>query len=188
MDALQSGDPGRRATLGALGASYVALSAWMFSQERAMRRSGGPGIVGLEFAGSTGRVEEILAAWGTDGRVAARRSLLIDYGVLASYGPLMFILCRGSAERQRRLGRSRLARLGSMLAAGQLIAALCDVGENSALLMVLAGRRGRLPALAKASAGAKFSLLGVGCLYVALDVACRQAEPRRCEPRPGAPL
>ena len=132
-----------------------------------MRADGGPGIVGLELAGSAGRVEEILAAWGPRGRAAARRSLLIDYGVLACYGPLMAMLCRSSAERLERRGRRRLSGLGGGLAAGQLAAAGFDIAENTALLAVLAGRRGPLPRVASASAVAKFALLGAGLSYAA---------------------
>jgi hypothetical protein len=146
----------------------------MFSQERRMRRSGGPGIVGLELAGSPRRVDEILAAWGPEGQAAARRSLLIDYGVLASYGPLMAILCRRSAERLRRRGGGGLARFGPVLAGGQLAAAVCDVGENTALLAVLQGRRGHLPAVARACAVLKFSLLGAGAIYLALGMSSKR--------------
>ena len=49
----------RRCSLSLLVAVYLSLSGWMFSQERGMRRSGGPGIVGFELAGSVDRVEEI---------------------------------------------------------------------------------------------------------------------------------
>lgn len=156
-----------RLGLGLLGGGYLGLSAWMFSQEAAMRADGGSGIVGFELAGSAGRVEEILAAWGPDARSAARRSLLIDYGVLSCYGPLMARLCRSSAERLERRGHRRLSRLGSGVATGQLVAAGFDIAENTALLAVLAGRRGALPQVARASAVAKFALLGAGLAYVA---------------------
>jgi hypothetical protein len=126
------------AGVGFLGGGYLGLSAWMFSQEAAMRAGGGPGIVGFELAGSAGRVEEILAVWGSEGQSAARRSLLIDFGVLSCYGPLMALLCRTSAERLERRGRRRLSRLGAGVAAGQLAAAV-----------------------------AKFSLLGAGLSYLA---------------------
>lgn len=142
----------------------------MFAQEKAMRAGGGPGIVGLELASSTERAEEILAAWGPGGRAAARRSLSIDYAVLACYGPLMSALCRSSAERLERRGRTRLSRLGAGIAAGQLAAAGFDVIENTALLAVLGGRRGAFPRVASASAVAKFALLGAGILYIGVGL------------------
>jgi hypothetical protein len=128
----------------------------MFSQEPAMRRGGGPGIVGLELAGSTERVEEILAAWGPEGRAAARRSLLIDYLVLATYAPLLAGLCGGSPA-----------------AAAPYAAAVCDIGENTALLAILNGRRGCLPALARGMAAAKFALLGIGVAAAARGAVSR---------------
>lgn len=127
----------------------------MFAQEPAMRRGGGPGIVGLELAGSTERVDEILAGWGPEGRAAARRSLLIDYLVLATYAPLLASLC------------------GGPVAAAPYAAAVCDIGENTALLAILKGRRGCLPALAKGMATAKFALLGVGVVGAARDAVSR---------------
>jgi hypothetical protein len=160
----------RRIAVGLLGAAYVVSSAWMFWQEREMRRSGGPGIVGLELAGHPRRVDEILAEWGPEGQAAAKRSVLIDYGVLASYGPLMAILCHRSAERLRRRGNAKLARLSPMLSNAQLAAAACDVGENTALLAILGGRGGHLPAVARACAALKFSLLGAGAAYVAIGM------------------
>lgn len=143
-----------------------------------MRRSGGPGIVGFELAGSAERADEILAIWGPEGRAAARRSLLIDYGVLASYGPLMAILCRRSAERLEQRGNRRLARVGPVLASGQIVAAACDISENTALLAVLRGRRGLLPAVARASAVLKFLLLGGGAVYIALGMRRKGCAPR----------
>jgi hypothetical protein len=146
----------------------------MFSQERRMRRSGGLGIVGFELSGSPERVEQILGTWGADGRAAARRSLLIDYGVLAAYAPLMAMLSRRAAARLDRRGESSLSRLGPSIAVAQLAAAGFDVVENTALLAVLAGWRGHLPAVAKAAAGAKFGLLGAGGIYIAVGLRPRR--------------
>jgi hypothetical protein len=134
---------------------YASASAAMFWQERAMRRPGGPGIVGLELAGSAERVEAILEAWGPEGQAAARRSLSIDYLVLAAYGPLLAELCRRAGGR-----------LGPATARAQYVAAACDIGENTALLAVLGGRRGRLPVLARGMALAKFTLLGAGVAHI----------------------
>jgi hypothetical protein len=167
MDGQEAVDRGADARLVSLGAAYLGLSAWMFSQEAEMRRGGGPGIVGLELAGSTGRVEEILAAWGHDGRAAARRSLLIDYGVLATYAPLMVGLCQRTADRMGRRRRARLAALGPTVAAAQIVAGACDVVENTALLRVLAGRREPLPAVATTAASLKFALLAAGGVFLA---------------------
>jgi len=157
-----------------LGGAYLALGSRMLSEERSMRRTGGPGIVGFELAGSPRRAEEILALWGPTGRAAARRSLLIDYPYLASYGPLLMILCNRSARRLASRRQGRLARLGPTLGRAQLVAAGLDAVENTALLAVLAGGRGRLPALARASAVAKFALTAAGVAYVCAGLAPRR--------------
>ncbi len=136
-----------------------------------MRRDGGPGIVGLELSGSGQRVDEIVASWGPEGIAAARRSLRIDYLVLLTYGPLLAGLCRLAGGRLRAGRREQLASLGPVVAGAQYAAALCDVGENTALLATLNGRRGRLPAVARGMAVTKFALLGVGLAYQALGWA-----------------
>jgi hypothetical protein len=143
---------------GRLAVVYLGLSAWMFSQEPVIRRGGGPGIVGLELAGSTERVDEILAGWGPEGQAAARRSLLVDYLVLATYAPLLAGLC------------------GGPVAAAPYAAAVCDIGENTALLAILNGRRRRLPALAKGMATAKFALLGISVAAAARGAGCGRVE------------
>jgi hypothetical protein len=137
-----------------LGVAYLGLSAWMFAQEPAMRRGGGPGIVGFELAGAVERAEAILEAWGSEGCAAARRSLLIDYLVLATYAPLLASFCSGS-----------------VVDAAPYLAAACDVGENTALLGVLVGRRGRLPEVARGLAVTKFGLLGASLAYAGLRLA-----------------
>lgn len=157
--------PNRRRLWAVLGGAYVSLSAAMFRQEPQMRARGGPGIVGLEMAGSAARVEQIIETWGDEGVAAARRSLIIDYGVLASYSPLMAASCAAAGRRLRARGRRGLGRLAPALAYGQFAAGACDAVENTALLAALAGRRGKLPSVARRSAQAKFLLLALGLLY-----------------------
>lgn len=66
-----------------LGWSAVATFAYaavMLVPERGMRKSGGPGIIPFELAGNAERVQEILTAWGSEGRRWARWSLWLDFG------------------------------------------------------------------------------------------------------------
>jgi hypothetical protein len=56
-----------------------------------MRRTGGPGIVAFELAGTEARATQIMASWGERGRRAARTSLRLD-GYAASYGILTALL------------------------------------------------------------------------------------------------
>jgi hypothetical protein len=59
------------------------------------------------------------------------------------------------------------------LAWGQLLAAGFDYVENTALLLILSGRDGRLPALARRAALAKFALLFAGWSYMLLGLNAR---------------
>jgi hypothetical protein len=148
-----------------LTAGNLLISVLLLREELQMKRTGGPGIIALELAGNPMHVEQILGRWGEHGIAAARRSLLLDYGMLATYSPLMAMRCAKAGERFRRRGQIGLARLGAPLACGQLLAGTCDAVENAALLAVLRGRRGALPKVARASAIAKFALLGLGGSY-----------------------
>lgn len=153
----------------------LAAGARMVQQDLEMRRTGGPGIVGFELVGSVARAEAILDAWGPKGQDAARHSLLADYPYLATYAPLLAALYRGAGRRFEDAGHRRLARLGPAVAATQYLAAACDAGENTALLAILGGRRGRVPQLATTMSLTKFCLLGAGIAYGA---AALMATPR----------
>jgi hypothetical protein len=113
--------------------------------DRRMQRTGGPGIIPFELAGTPERARAMMDRWGEDGRAAARASLLLDFPFLVAYSALNVAVAR-----------SRPA------AAAAVAAGACDAVENAALLGVLAGRGDRLPAVARGFALAKFALLGVG--------------------------
>ena len=148
-------------------AANLAAGAYMVRQELVMRRTGGPGIVGFELVGSVARAEEILEEWEQEGQEAARRSLLVDYPYLATYAPLLAALCRDAGERFEDAGHRAPARLAPAIATAQYLAAACDAAEDTALLAILAGRRGRTPQLATTMALTKFCLLGLGLSYAA---------------------
>jgi hypothetical protein len=91
----------RRALIG-LAIVVVALMVVIGLLDQRMRDSGGPGIIGFEFAGSEERASEILADWGDRGRDAARASLWIDYPYLLALdghggdlAPLLAAVCAG---------------------------------------------------------------------------------------------
>jgi len=130
----------------------------MFVPERGMRRTGGPGIVAFELAGTEARATQIMASWGERGRRAARTSLTLDFGYAASYGVLTALWLDRIRQRHN---DSRLI----VLVAGA--AALGDAIEGVSLLSVLRGtdiavnaRRGRRAALAK------FGFLAVALAYM----------------------
>jgi len=164
----------RRRALAGFGGSQLALLVPMLALERKMRRTGGPGIIPFELAGTPTRSRRILERWGADGQSSARLSLLLDYPYLVSYAGLQAAICDAASDALREAGRSRLAAAGRLVAIGQLGAGVFDAVENTALLGVLAGRSGRLPSVARTCACAKFALLGLGWLYAALGFLSRR--------------
>jgi hypothetical protein len=113
--------------------------------------------------------------WGPEGRTAARMSLLLDYPFLVSYSGLQLAACNAASDALRRRDAKALAGAGPVIGRLQLAAGACDAAENTALLGILSGRMGRLPALARAFASAKFALSTVGWLYGALGLMARLA-------------
>jgi hypothetical protein len=149
-----------------LGTATIVLGlvlAWIDSR---LKATGGPGIIGLEFAGSLDRVEEIQAEWGGHGEYPARLSLWIDFAFMASYGA--FFALAGVAVRDFATGHrlKRLAAIGVVAPACAIGAALFDLAENAIWLLLLGGHLGyAAPAIGTACAGLKFALIAVAILY-----------------------
>lgn len=160
----------RRRTIRILGLAQAALLVPLLEMERRMRKTGGPGIVAFELAGTPKRSTKIMRKWGAEGQAAARISLVLDYPFLVTYSGLQFIGCMWARDQLR---SGPLAAAGRVIAPAQIAAGAFDAVENTALLGIVAGRTGRLPAVARASALAKFALLTVGVLYRALGIASR---------------
>jgi hypothetical protein len=163
----------------ALQIAQVALLVPLLELERRMRRTGGPGIIPFELAGTPRRARRIMETWGPEGQAAARVSLLLDYPFLVTYSGLQLAGCHAASGALRRRGAPALADAGPAIGAMQVAAGAFDAAENTALLGVLAGRDDRLPALARACARAKFALLGIGWLYLGLGAAGRLTAPAR---------
>ena len=160
-------------------AATAALSIPLAMLERRMRSTGGPGIIPFELAGPD-RSAEILGAWGTDGRRAARASLLLDFPYLVSYTVLnVRAAARASAALDRR-GNGTPGRLGRLVGATQVVGGACDAIENAALLGVV-GRGGdpALASIARTAARIKFAALGVGWLYFAAALRRRRIASRQ---------
>jgi hypothetical protein len=139
------------------GIAHAALWIPMLGLERRMRRAGGAGIVPFELAGTPERARKLMERWGEEGRKAARLSLLLDYPFLVSYTGLQVAACAAAGE---------VLPAGRVVVPLQVAAGAFDAAENTALLGVLSGRDGgRLPAVARTCALAKFALLAVGQLY-----------------------
>ncbi len=154
-------------SLVAHGAATAALLVPLAVLDRRMQRAGGPGIIPFELAGTPERAAAVMGAWGEEGRRAARVSLLLDFPFLVAYSGFNVALARALD-----------APAWVAVAVG---AGACDAVENAALLGVLDGRGGgRLPAVARAFALAKFGLLGAGWVHAAVRLAERPESSRRC--------
>jgi hypothetical protein len=164
----------RRQATWALAPALLIQLRLFAALERRMRATGGPGIIPFELAGTPERTRRIIDVWGPDGRRAARQSLLLDYAFPPTYACLQALGCMATGDRYRAGGRSVLAAAGGPLAWGQLAAAGFDYVENTALLLTLAGRDSRAPALARRAALAKFALLFAGWSYMLFGVTVRR--------------
>jgi len=159
---------GRRRVLGLLVLATVTQLRIFAIFERQMKRTGGPGIVTFELAGSTEKARQIVDTWGAEGRSAARKSLLLDFVFPPTYAALHALACDASSEALAEKGRRTLAAAGTSIAWAQLAAAAFDYVENTSLLLVLAGRDRRAPSVARRAALAKFALLSLGHGYIVL--------------------
>lgn len=149
----------RNNRLAVAAASYLGYSAVMLVLERRMRRSGGPGIIPFELAGSASRAEDIMARWGGDGQRAARLSLWLDFGYMTTYGALTALLVD---RARRRRGHPPI------LPAVVIVAVAADAAEGVSLLKVL--RRNRIAVHARRARFAaliKFAVLAGALGYVA---------------------
>ncbi|HEY9303810.1 MAG TPA: hypothetical protein VIO95_05935 [Mycobacterium sp.] len=137
--------------------AFVGYTSVMLALERQMRRSGGPGIIAFELAGNDTRAQQIMSAWGDDGRRAAHRSMQLDFGYMATYGALTALLMNYA---RRRLGHPAAVCLAVIPAVGG------DAVEGVALLNVLAGNNIDDNArLARRAAIVKFIVLAGALLY-----------------------
>ena len=140
---------------------FLGYTMAMLMLERRMRRSGGPGIIPFELAGSESHAEAIMTRWGSDGRRAARLSLWLDFGYMATYGALTSLLVD---RTRRRRGHP------AVLPAAVIVAVAADAAEGVSLLKVLRrthvavhARRAQIAALIK------FAVLAGALGYVAAD-------------------
>ncbi len=156
----------RRGSLIVLGGATIAFNlvlAWIDSR---LKNTGGPSILGLEFAGNLGQVEEIQAEWGGHGEYLARLSLWIDFGFMASYGAFFALACATVRDFAAGHELRRLAAVGVVAPACAVGAALFDVAENVLWLLVLGGHLGNpVPLVATTCACLKFLLIAVAIVY-----------------------
>lgn len=152
----------------------MAFDLALLILDQDLKATGGPSILGLEFAGSEQRAAEIMAEWGAHGRDLARLSLWIDFGLMVSYGTFFTLAALATRDFARDRGLRALAVVGIATPAFAAAAALFDAAENIAWLLVLGGHGGSLaPPFATICASLKFLLLGLTILYLGWGLVVR---------------
>jgi hypothetical protein len=171
----------RRRALWLSGLATLAVGAVLVVLDARMRDAGGVGMVDFELAGTRAEAERMMAAWGAEGRDAARWSLRLDFVFLVVYGTFGAL----AALALRSWWPSRLwRRLGLAAAVAMPVAALFDAVEDVNLLLVLDGRGGTAaPQLARAFALGKFALVAFALAYLLAGLALRVRRRER-QPRP----
>jgi len=139
-----------------------------------LEATGGPGILGLEFAGSRERVAEIMAEWGGHGISLARLSLWIDFGFMVAYGAFFVLAALATRDFAQERSLPALAKAGIVAPYLAAAAALFDVAENTVWLLALGGHGGELgPPFATACASLKFLAITLAILYPLWGLASR---------------
>ncbi|HVD41481.1 MAG TPA: hypothetical protein VNC16_10850 [Solirubrobacterales bacterium] len=156
----------------AMAGFYVAFGII----DASLKDTGGPSILGLEFAGSADRLEDIFAEWGAHGRDLARLSLWIDFPFMVVYGVFFALASLATRDFARAHDRQALAAAGGAAAAFAIAAALFDAAENILWLLLLGGHGGdAAPTIATGCAVVKFILIGLAIAYVLWGLAARLA-------------
>jgi hypothetical protein len=164
-----------------LGIAMVALTIVPFLIfEKRLEHTGGPGIVGFEFAATNARASQILAEWGPKGRHTARLSLIVDYAYMISYGGFFTLAGLATRDLARARDWRRLAAAGTIVPFFATAAALLDATENVFLLLVL-GRHGgeHAPLIATICSSIKFTLITIAIGYVLCGLVWRAATADR---------
>lgn len=148
--------------------------------DQSLEATGGPSILGLEFAGSSGRATEIMAEWGGHGRHLARLSLWIDFGFMLSYGTFFALAALATRDFARERELRALAVAGIAAPFFAVAAPLFDAAENVLWLLVLGGHGGEVgPPIATTCAALKFLLIGLAIVYVVWGLFSRGLQKMR---------
>jgi hypothetical protein len=173
----------RRRALVFLAITTVAIGIVLAVLDGRMRDSGGPGIVGFEFAGSEEGAAEILADWGEEGEDAARASLWIDYLYILAYAGFLTLAAIATRDLAATRGWRRMAVAAVAVIPIAAAAGAFDAIEDAGLLLALDGHGGDLaPLLATICATLKFALLALVITYLAVGLLLRLRARRAAGP------
>jgi hypothetical protein len=164
----------RKRALIASAAASIAIGAVLIVLDARMMDSGGPGIIGFEFAGSEERAAEIIADWGDDGTDAAKASLWLDFAYILAYGTFLVLAAWATRDLAESRGWRRLAAFGTAVVPFAAAAAAFDAIEDVGLLLAVDRQGGDLaPRLAQICASIKFALLAVTIAYLLIGLLLR---------------
>jgi len=110
-------------------ATLTLAAALVWLDQQLVTPASPQGIIGLELAGTPDKARLIIDSWGLDGLHYAVWSLLLDFPFLISYVVLFVCLTRLIDSPVKNL-----------LIGGFVLAGLCDLIENLALLQLLSGK------------------------------------------------
>jgi hypothetical protein len=169
----------RRRALIVSGAASLAIFAVLAALDVRMMDTGGPGIVGLELAGTQERGAEILADWGSKGIDAAKASLWIDYAYIVAYGTFLVLASMATRDLAIERGWRRMAAWGVAVVPFAAAGAAFDAIEDVGLLLAVDQHGGALaPRLAQVCASLKFALTGIAVIYLLAGLAMRLRDRR----------
>jgi hypothetical protein len=117
----------------------VLLSSMAIGAAATTMTEHGVSVGDFQFAGTSAKAELAYENLGEDGRRAAWWFLGIELPYLVSYGLLLCAGCAFAAGRLAAAGAARLARVARFAAVFGLLAAGCDLIQNSALAVILTG-------------------------------------------------
>jgi len=173
----------RKRSLIAFGIAMAAFYIALFVLDQRLKATGGPSVLGLEFAGSEQRAAEIMSEWGDHGRNLARLSLWIDFGFMLSYGTFFTLAALATRDYARERSLRTLATVGVVTPSFAAAAALFDAAENITWLLVLGGHGGSFaPPFATTCASLKFSLITLAIIYVLWGLVSRFRRRRGLSP------
>lgn len=146
----------------------IGLIAVMRTVDKPLKNSVSPsGIVSFEFGGDLPKTAAIIKSWSPEARQYAAFSLGIDYLFLTAYAVLLALLCVNIANFRWKNSNNLMQKTGMWLAGCQIVAGLLDAIENTALINLLFGsQHAALPGIAYWAAALKFTLVGLGILYI----------------------
>lgn len=123
------------------------------------------GIIAFEFARTPAKAAAILETWGQEGAAAATVQTWADFAFILAYMASLSGACIWVVRRYPH-AYPAWRNAGRAFAWGMLLAGLCDVVENMALLQVLSGAvEARYTQTAYGCALIKFIIVGAALVY-----------------------